>query len=245
MVVRKGTNKGVDSYSGFGDAFGGRWEKTELADVLRAAGVTHVVCGGLATDFCVSFTAKDAVKNGRTPPCGATRLKRSSHRCAGFKTVLIEDAARGITPEGIEGERKQWAEVGVETSTTDKVLGAAGKRALIIIDVQVRGVAHTASALACASPTCCVLPVGVQNDFCAGGSLAVPDGDAVVPVLNTLREKLHWDLVVLTQDWHPTSATLRVRKLRLPLTLHCGCCRPHLLRQQQRGSHRVRDARAA
>ena len=64
MVVRKGTNKGVDSYSGFGDAFGGRWEKTELADVLRAAGITDVFVTGLATDFCVSFTAKDAVKNG-------------------------------------------------------------------------------------------------------------------------------------------------------------------------------------
>ena len=77
VVVRKGTNKGVDSYSGFGDAFGGRWEKTELADVLRAAGVTHVVCGGLATDFCVSFTAKDAVKNGMgLAPTAATIAQR-------------------------------------------------------------------------------------------------------------------------------------------------------------------------
>ena len=76
MVVRKGTNKGVDSYSGFGDAFGGRWEKTELADVLRAAGITDVFVTGLATDFCVSFTAKDAVKNGKTPPCGPTRPKK-------------------------------------------------------------------------------------------------------------------------------------------------------------------------
>ena len=64
VVVRKGTNKGVDSYSGFGDAFEGRWEKTELARVLRENGITDVFCGGLATDFCVSFTAKDAHKNG-------------------------------------------------------------------------------------------------------------------------------------------------------------------------------------
>jgi nicotinamidase-related amidase len=52
-----------------------------------------------------------------------------------------------------------------------------GKRALVIIDV--------------------------QNDFCGGGSLAVPDGDAVVPLLNQLRQTCAWDCVVLTQDWHP------------------------------------------
>ena len=40
--MRKGTNKGVDSYSGFGDAFEGRWEKTELADKLHEAGITDV-----------------------------------------------------------------------------------------------------------------------------------------------------------------------------------------------------------
>lgn len=43
--------------------------------------------------------------------------------------------------------------------------------------------------------------VDVQNDFCPGGALAVPDGDAVVPVINRLgRGFTH---VVLTQDWHP------------------------------------------
>jgi nicotinamidase/pyrazinamidase len=43
--------------------------------------------------------------------------------------------------------------------------------------------------------------VDVQNDFCPGGGLAVPDGDAVVPVINRVaRAFAH---VVLTQDWHP------------------------------------------
>ncbi len=46
-----------------------------------------------------------------------------------------------------------------------------------------------------------LLVVDVQNDFCPGGSLAVPDGDAVVPVINGLIES--FDDVVLTQDWHP------------------------------------------
>jgi len=46
-----------------------------------------------------------------------------------------------------------------------------------------------------------LLVVDVQNDFCPGGALAVPDGDAIVPAVNRLaREFAH---VVLTQDWHP------------------------------------------
>lgn len=43
--------------------------------------------------------------------------------------------------------------------------------------------------------------IDVQNDFCPGGSLAVPHGDEVVPIINRLA--LHFPHVVLTQDWHP------------------------------------------
>ncbi|HEX7153493.1 MAG TPA: bifunctional nicotinamidase/pyrazinamidase [Thermoanaerobaculia bacterium] len=46
-----------------------------------------------------------------------------------------------------------------------------------------------------------LLLVDIQNDFIPGGSLAVADGDAVVPVANRLQP--HFDLVVATQDWHP------------------------------------------
>ena len=46
-----------------------------------------------------------------------------------------------------------------------------------------------------------LLVIDVQNDFCAGGALAVGDADAVVPVMNRLTER--FDHVVLTQDWHP------------------------------------------
>jgi nicotinamidase/pyrazinamidase len=45
--------------------------------------------------------------------------------------------------------------------------------------------------------------VDLQNDFCAGGALAVPDGDAVVRVANRLMP--HFSLVVATQDWHPAN----------------------------------------
>jgi nicotinamidase/pyrazinamidase len=46
-----------------------------------------------------------------------------------------------------------------------------------------------------------LLIIDVQNDFCAGGALAVPDGDAVVPIINRLTER--FEHVALTQDWHP------------------------------------------
>jgi len=43
--------------------------------------------------------------------------------------------------------------------------------------------------------------IDVQNDFCPGGALAVPDGDAVIPVI--LRIAPRFEHIVLTQDWHP------------------------------------------
>lgn len=46
-----------------------------------------------------------------------------------------------------------------------------------------------------------LLVVDVQNDFCPGGSLAVPGGDAVVPVINELMKR--FTVVVASKDWHP------------------------------------------
>jgi nicotinamidase/pyrazinamidase len=44
--------------------------------------------------------------------------------------------------------------------------------------------------------------VDLQNDFIPGGSLAVREGDAVIPVANAVQKK-PWDVIVATQDWHP------------------------------------------
>lgn len=46
-----------------------------------------------------------------------------------------------------------------------------------------------------------LLIVDVQNDFCTGGTLAVPDGENVVPVINTLMNR--FSLIVASKDWHP------------------------------------------
>lgn len=47
--------------------------------------------------------------------------------------------------------------------------------------------------------------VDIQQDFCAGGALAVKDGDQVVPVANRLTTSDNFDVIVLSQDWHPQS----------------------------------------
>ncbi len=48
-----------------------------------------------------------------------------------------------------------------------------------------------------------LLVIDVQNDFCPGGNLAVPDGDKVVPIINSISDKFY--RVVATQDWHPAN----------------------------------------
>jgi len=53
------------------------------------------------------------------------------------------------------------------------------------------------------SPTDALIVVDVQNDFCAGGALAVRDGDAVVPVINRISAR--FGRIFFTRDWHPAN----------------------------------------
>lgn len=48
-----------------------------------------------------------------------------------------------------------------------------------------------------------LLLIDIQNGFCPGGNLPVPDGHSVVPVANRLIDEGPYDLVVASQDWHP------------------------------------------
>lgn len=88
LVIRKGYNPGVDSYSAFREA--DRTTPTGLAGYLRERGLTRVFCVGLATDFCVAWSALDA-------------------REAGFETLVIEDACRAIDAYG--SLAKAWADM--------------------------------------------------------------------------------------------------------------------------------------
>ena len=86
--VKKGAHPNIDSYSAFLEA--DRKTKTDLAVWLKSQGINEVFVCGLATDFCVSWTALDAADEG-------------------FKVYVIEDACRGIDVNGsLEAARAEW-----------------------------------------------------------------------------------------------------------------------------------------
>ena len=84
-IFRKGMDPDIDSYSGFYD--NGHRKSTGLSGYLKERGATTVYVCGLAGDFCVYFTAKDALG-------------------AGFRTLLIDDATRAISIDDF-GKAKQ------------------------------------------------------------------------------------------------------------------------------------------
>jgi len=94
VIIRKGFNKGVDSYSAFEEA--DRKTATGLGGYLKQRGIKTVYVVGLATDFCVAWTALDARK-------------------AGFEVYVIEDATRAIDLNGsLAAAWKQMTAKGVK-----------------------------------------------------------------------------------------------------------------------------------
>lgn len=102
VVFYKGTDTDVDSYSGFCDN-GGKNE-TQLASFLQKHHTDEVFICGLATEYCVKFTAMDAVKRG-------------------FKVYLVIDGCRGILEEDVENAIKEMKEAGIGVIVSDKVAG--------------------------------------------------------------------------------------------------------------------------
>ena len=114
-----------------------------------------------------------------------------------------------------------------------------------------------------------LLVIDVQNDFCPGGSLAVPHGDAVIPLINHIAQK--FETVVMTQDWHPAdhisfaashSGRQPFETISLPYgeqvlwpthcvmategaALHPGLAVPHASLLLRKGSHRHIDSYSA
>jgi len=88
LIIRKGYHKDTDSYSAFTEADGKT--TTGLAAWLKARKLQRLFVAGLATDFCVAWTALDARK-------------------AGFDAYVIEDACRGIDTQG--SLAKAWADM--------------------------------------------------------------------------------------------------------------------------------------
>ena len=90
-IFRKGTDMDIDSYSCFYD--NGHRKSTGLGDYLRGKLITRVYFAGLAGDFCVYFSALDALVEG-------------------FDTYLMEDAVRSIDPEKFKQAKAEIASRG-------------------------------------------------------------------------------------------------------------------------------------
>jgi nicotinamidase/pyrazinamidase len=88
LTIRKGYHEVIDSYSGFEEA--DRKTKTGLEGYLQERGIRRLFVAGLATDFCVAWTALDA-------------------RAAGFETYVIDDACRAIDTGGSLAQA--WADM--------------------------------------------------------------------------------------------------------------------------------------
>jgi nicotinamidase/pyrazinamidase len=103
QLFQKGTNPKIDSYSGFFD--NAHLKATGLERYLASKAVTHIYIAGLATDYCVKFTALDALP-------------------LGFKTYVIEDACRGVNlkPNDVVDALSQMEEAGVQRIKSDSLL---------------------------------------------------------------------------------------------------------------------------
>ncbi len=105
-VFQKGTNRAIDSYSGFFD--NGHRQSTGLGDFLRQQDVTDVCIMGLATDYCVKFTALDALE-------------------LGFSTHLVLDGCRGVdlNPGDVDRAIEQLQQAGVHVTDSTAIVAAA------------------------------------------------------------------------------------------------------------------------
>ncbi len=101
IIIRKGFHKEMDSYSAFDEA--DHKTATGLAGYLKARGIKTLFVAGLATDFCVAWTAMDARK-------------------AGFEVYVIEDATRAIDLNGsLAAAWKEMAAKGVKRIQSGEV----------------------------------------------------------------------------------------------------------------------------
>lgn len=98
--MKKGTNPCVDCYSAFWDN-GDCTQSLMFVDLLKRR-VTDVYVCGLAFDVCVKHSAMDAVNQG-------------------FKTFVIVDACRGVTPEGIAETKEEFLKSGIILLESNKV----------------------------------------------------------------------------------------------------------------------------
>lgn len=102
LIIRKGFRSEIDSYSAFFE--NDHATRTGLAGYLRERGFQTICLAGLATDFCVKWSALDGVH-------------------LGFEVMIIEDAVRGIDTEGsLERAYRDFAQAGVKLISSHSIL---------------------------------------------------------------------------------------------------------------------------
>lgn len=99
-IFRKGTDKGIDSYSAFYD--NGHLKSTGLRGYLKEKGVSQLFLCGLAGDICVYFSTYDAFKEG-------------------FACFFIEDASQPLDPEGFKEIKTKMEYLGIQVISSDDI----------------------------------------------------------------------------------------------------------------------------
>ncbi len=92
VIIKKGTSREGMGYSAF--------EETELAELLRQRGITHLGICGIATEYCVRATAMDAIRNG-------------------FKATLLTDLVRSVDASATEGVLSDISNAGIRLATSN------------------------------------------------------------------------------------------------------------------------------
>jgi nicotinamidase/pyrazinamidase len=110
FIQQKGQNRAVDSYSAFRD--NDQAAVTGLAEHLKKQGVTELHVCGLATEFCVKFSALDA----------AAML-------AGVKVVFVEDASRGLSADAVKEAKEDMRAAGIRIAQSAELLPAQNNNA--------------------------------------------------------------------------------------------------------------------
>jgi len=100
IIIKKGQNRWVDSYSGFGDSSKNKdFENTGLHEILSEKGIEEVHIVGLAFDYCVAYTAKDAA-------------------ALGYSVKVFTDLTKGISQDSIEKEQNAMLDMGIDICTS-------------------------------------------------------------------------------------------------------------------------------
>lgn len=102
-IIEKGQDSRVEMFSAFeAPLFDPPVARSDLEDTLRSAGITDIYVVGLASDFCVRWTAVDGARHG-------------------FRTYVIEEATRAVWPEKMAETHADYEQGGITRTTMDEV----------------------------------------------------------------------------------------------------------------------------